>query len=101
MQILKEFRQFLDEYKIVGLAVAFIIGAALTNMVQALVNSILMPIIAPFIPGGAWQAATFNIGPVAIGWGIFLSAVLNFVIIALVVFLIAKYLLKESKVTKK
>jgi len=99
--LLKEFKDFLVEYKIVGLAIAFIMGVAATALIQSLVNNIIMPIITPFIPGGAWQTATFSIGPIVISWGAFLGAVINFVIIALVVFLIAKKLLREEKVTKK
>lgn len=101
MGMLSEFKEFLKEYKVLGLAIAFIIGAAATVLVQSLVNNVIMPLITPFIPGGAWQTAKFSLGPVVIGWGAFLGAVINFVIIALVVFVIAKKLLKEEKVTKK
>jgi large conductance mechanosensitive channel len=99
--MIKEFKEFLDEYKVVGLAVAFIIGVAATALVQALVNYVIMPIITPFIPGGAWQQAKFAIGPIIISWGAFLGAVINFVVIAFVVFIIAKKFFKEQKVTKK
>lgn len=101
MGIIKEFNDFLKEYKIIGIAVAFIIGVALTALVQSLVNNIIMPLITPFIPGGGWQTATFKAGPFVIGWGPFLGAVLNFIIIALVVFMIAKKVMKEEKVSKK
>jgi len=70
-------------------------------LVQSLVNNIIMPIITPFIPGGAWQTATFKLGPIVFGWGSFLGAVINFIVIAFVVFLIAKYAFKEPKVAKK
>lgn len=100
-KLMKEFKEFLDEYKVMGLAVAFIIGTALTALVQALVNFIIMPIITPFIPGGAWKEATFNIGPIVISWGAFLAAMINFIIIAFVVFMIAKHMFKEQKVAKK
>lgn len=99
--IWKEFSEFLKEYKVIGLAIAFIIGVAATALIQSLVKDIVMPLIMPFIPGGAWQTATFNIGPIVLGWGSFLGALINFVIIALVVFFIAKKLLKEEKITKK
>lgn len=99
--MMKEFKDFLKEYKIIGLAVAFIIGVAATALVQSLVNNVIMPIITPFIPGGAWQTATFSLGPIVISWGAFLGAVINFVIIAWVVFVIAKKVLKEDKITKK
>ncbi len=101
MKMMKEFKEFLDEYKVTGLAIAFIIGAAATTLVKSLVDNVIMPIVTPFIPGGAWQTATFSLGPIVIGWGAFLSAVINFVILALVVFMIAKWILKEEKVAKK
>ena len=100
-QFVNEFKDFLKEYKIVGLAIAFIIGIASSNLIKSFVDNIIMPIVTFFIPGGEWETATFNIGPVVIGWGAFLGAIINFVIIALVVFLIAKYMLKEEKVEKK
>jgi large conductance mechanosensitive channel len=92
--------EFLDEYKVMPLAIAFIIGVAITAVVSSLVNDIIMPIITPFIPGGAWQTATFAIGPVMLRWGSFLSALINFVIIALVIFMIARLVLKKEKVAK-
>ena len=101
MKMLKEFKEFLDEYKVIGLATAFIIGVAATALIQALVNDVVMPLITPFIPGGEWQKATFSLGPVIISWGHFLGAVINFVVLAFVVFMIAKKVLKEEKVTKK
>jgi len=101
MGMVSEFMEFLKEYKIIALAVAFIIGVALTSLIKSLVDNIIMPVITPFIPGGAWKLATLTIGPIVIGWGAFLGEVINFVIIALVVFMIAKKVLKEEKVNKK
>lgn len=101
MGLISEFKDFLKEYKVVGLAVALIIGLAATSLVNSLVNNIIMPLITPFIPGGAWQEATFSIGPIVIGWGAFLGQLINFIIIAWVVFIIAKKIMKEEKVTKK
>lgn len=100
-QLLMEFKEFLREYKVMGLAIAFIIGAAATTLVQSLVNNIIMPLITPFVPGGAWQTAKFAFGPFVFGIGAFAGAVINFVILALVVFLLAKLILKEEKVAKK
>jgi len=97
MSLIKEFMDFLKEYKIVGLAIAFIMGVASTALIKSLVSNIIMPIITPFIPGGAWSTATFAIGPIVIGWGSFLGELINFVIIALVVFLIAKKVMKPKK----
>ena len=99
--LLKEFKDFLKEYKVMPLAIAFIMGVAITALVQSLVDDIVMPIISPFMPGGDWQNARLVIGPVELGWGPFLAALVNFIIIALVIFMIAKLLLKEKKVGKK
>jgi len=101
MSMLKEFMDFLYEYKVIALAIAFIIGVAATQLIQSLVNNILMPIITFFIPGGAWQEATFTIGPIVISWGAFLGDLIYIIIVALVVFLVAKKVLKEDKVAKK
>ncbi|MGE0792643.1 MAG: MscL family protein [Candidatus Woesearchaeota archaeon] len=97
----KEFLEFLKEYKVIALAIAFIIGAAATALIKSLVDNIIMPIITPMIPGGAWRTAQFILGPFVINWGAFVGELLNFIIIALVVFLIAKKIMKEEKVTKK
>jgi large conductance mechanosensitive channel len=101
MGIFTEFREFLREYKVIGLAVALIIGLAATSLVKSIVDNLVMPIVTPFIPGGAWQTATFSLGPIVIGWGALLGAIINFIIIAFIVFIIAKYALKEEKVSKK
>jgi len=101
MSLISEFKEFLYEYKVIGLAIAFIIGVAATQLIQSFVNNILMPIITFFIPGGDWQNATLVLGPIVITWGKFLADLIYFVIVAIVVFIIAKKMLKEDKVAKK
>ena len=100
-KVLGEFMDFLRGYKVIGLAIALVIGLASTALVKSLVDNIIMPIITPFIPGGAWREATLALGPVFLKWGAFLAEAINFTIIALVVFIIAKKVLKEEKVAKK
>jgi|SRR5271157_4493571 len=95
-----EFMEFLEEYKIIGLAIAFVIGVAATALVKSFVDNIIMPIITVFVPGGAWQTATVQVGPFIFGWGPFLSDLIYFVIVALVVFIIAKKVIRMEKVTK-
>ena len=101
MSLIKEFKEFLEEYKVMGVAIGIVMGLATVALVNSLVNNIIMPVITPFIPGGAWASATLTLGPIVLGWGAFLGALINFLIIAWVVFIIAKKLLKEEKVTKK
>lgn len=98
---LVEFKEFIDEYKVMGLAIAFVMGVAATSLIKSLVENIVMPTITPMIPGGAWKTATIALGPFVWGVGAFTGDVINFVIIALVVFMIAKVIMKEEKVTKK
>jgi large conductance mechanosensitive channel len=101
MGFISEFNEFLREYKAMALAIAFIMGIAITALVQSLVNDIIMPIITPFIPGGGWQTATVVLGPIVLRLGSFVGAVINFIVIALVIFMIAKFIMKEEKATKK
>ena len=89
-----EFMEFLLKYQVIGLAVAVIIGAAATKMVTATVNDIIMPIIGAIIPGGSRREAVINAGPIAFLIGDFVGAIIDFVIIALVVFLVVKYMMK-------
>ena len=85
-----EFMDFLQKYGVIGLAIAVIIGGAAGNLVSALVADILMPVITFFIPGGAWRDAVFNVGPIVLSIGHFIGAVIDFLIIALIVFIIMK-----------
>jgi large conductance mechanosensitive channel len=101
MGMLHEFKDFLKEYKVLPLAIAFIMGVAATALVNALVNDIIMPFVGPLIPGGDWRTGMLQVWKFTFAWGDFLGAVINFVIIAFVVFMVAKMLFKEEKVTKK
>jgi len=96
----EEFMDFLKKYQVIGLAVAIVIGAAATSLITALVRDIIMPVISVMIPGGDWRLATLQIGPIKIMIGDFVGAVIDFLIIALVVFLLVKYIMKGD-VSKK
>jgi len=101
MGTIGEFLDFLKQYNVIALAIAFIMGVASTALIKSFVDNIIMPTITPFIPGGGWKTATFPLGPIVWAWGPFLAEVINFVIIAIVVFVIAKKVLKEEKVAKR
>jgi large conductance mechanosensitive channel len=101
MGLMSEFKEFLFEYKVIPLAIALIMGIASTAFIKSFVDNIVMPIITPFIPGGAWRTATLGIGPIVISWGAFLGELINFIIIAFVIFVIAKEFLEEEKVEIK
>ena len=95
--IINDFKVFLKEYKVVSLAVAFIMGGAINTLVKSLVNDVIMPLVTPFVPGGGWQEATLLLGPFVIRWGSFFGEAINFLILAFVVFMIVKILIKEDK----
>ena len=92
----EEFIDFLNKYGVVGLAIAFIIGGAAGALISALVNDLLMPIIGVLIPGGEWRTTVFLVGPIKFLLGDFAGALINFIIIALVVFLLSKQLSKTK-----
>lgn len=91
-----EFMEFLNKYGIIGLAIAFIIGGAAGALVSALVSDILMPIITFFIPGGAWREAVWIIGPIQLSIGHFVGVFIDFIVIAIVVFILMKQLTKTG-----
>ena len=97
----KEFAKFLKEFNIVSLAVGFIMGTASTALVGSLVKDVLMPIAEPFMGAESWQEAVWNVGPVNIAIGSFAAEVFNFLILALIIFIIAKKLLKMETEAKK
>ena len=101
--MLKEFKAFLLQTNALALAVGVIIGGAVGKVVSSLAADILMPLISLIIPGGAWRDAKFVLatkpdGTVAnaVTYGQFFGAVVDFVIIAFVVFMITKALLKPA-----
>ncbi|HZJ89711.1 MAG TPA: large conductance mechanosensitive channel protein MscL [Bacilli bacterium] len=104
----KEFKEFISRGNVLNLAVGIIIGAAFTAIVNSLVGDIIMPLIA--LLGGKditdWKlvlkegvAATNGqeaVAEIALHYGLFLQAVINFVLIALVLFLIIKVFMGVS-----
>ena len=84
-----------------GLAIGFILGGAVSKVVASFVEDIINPIIGIVLGAtGALDTAVFKVGPVEILWGSFVATVIDFVIIALVIFFGFK-LLKLEKLDKK
>jgi len=96
----REFMEFLQKYQVIGLAVAFVIGTAATKLVNSTVTDIIMPIVGAVVPSGSWQTATLGVGPLKFAVGDYISALIDFFIIALVIFLAIKYVMKGDA-TKK
>ncbi len=92
-----EFMKFLKEYGVIGLAIGVIIGSKAGELVKSIVDGLLMPVIGLVLPSGDWQKLV--VGPFQIG--IVLAALVNFVIVAYLVFWFSKKVLKEETVAKK
>ena len=96
MGFVEEFMQFLNKHKVVGLAVAFIIGTAASKLVTSLVTDIIMPLIAALLPNGDWRSFVLQLGPVKFLIGDFAGALIDFVIIAFVIFVLVRYFVKDE-----
>jgi len=99
--MLKEFMAFVKEYGVLGLAIAVVIGGKVNEFVSATVTDLLMPVIGIFIPDGDWKKWTLELGPLKLGIGHWIGATIDFLIVAVFIFLIAKLVLREVKVAKK
>lgn len=86
-----EFKDFISKYKVLGLAVAFIMGVYLGGLVQSLVGDLLLPLIGLALPGlGDLKTYTVTAGEQIFGIGNFLVALITFVIVAFVIFIVVK-----------
>jgi large conductance mechanosensitive channel len=94
--MLRDFKLFLVKQNALALAIGVVIGAALTKVVTALVDDIIMPIIAVAQPGGEWQKATLDVGPFHFLVGDLANAIINFLIIGFVVWRISKFFIKPD-----
>ncbi len=98
-----EFMEFIGKAGVLGLAVGFIMGTYIGKVVSALVQDIIMPVPGALIPGGNWKNATMTI-PIGEGMnfaiGDFVSVMIDFLIVSIVIFLIARYAGKAMEKTK-
>jgi large conductance mechanosensitive channel len=89
--MMQEFKVFLSEYKVLGLAVAFILGVYLGALVKSLVTDLVLPIINLAFPGlGDINTYKIQIASAIFGVGDFANALITFLIVAFVIFLIVK-----------
>jgi len=85
---LNEFKKFVMQGDLVAIAVAFIIGLAFKTVVDSLVNDIVMPVIGAIFGKPSFDELTFKIGDGVVKYGLFINAVINFVIIAATLFVV-------------
>ncbi|MFD1418168.1 large-conductance mechanosensitive channel protein MscL [Companilactobacillus keshanensis] len=88
--MLKEFKDFISRGSVMDLAVGVIMGAAFTSIVQSLVSNLVNPLIGLFLGKIDLSNLTFAVGDATFKYGTFIESIINFLIIALVVFFLVK-----------
>lgn len=95
--LVEEFKTFITRGNVLDLAVGIIVGGAFTAIVTSLVNDILMPFIGTIMGGVNFSALSITYKGASIGYGAFIQAIINFLLIALTVFLLVKAINKISR----
>ena len=92
--MLKEFGEFVKKGNVLDLAVAVIIGAACGAIVTSLVDDLLMPLIGIALGGVDFSSLALVVGDATLTYGNFIQAIVNFLVIAFVVFLLVRQVKK-------
>ena len=95
--MLKEFKDFVMRGNVLDLAVAVIIGGAFGKIVGSLVNDIIMPLIGLAMGGVNFSELSITVGEAVVKWGAFVQTVVDFLVIALVIFLVVRAANKMKK----
>lgn len=96
-QFFHEFKQFIARGNVMDLAVGVIIGGAFSAITTSLINDIIMPVLGIFTDSISFADLAVEIGPAVLTYGNFIQAVLNFLIMALVVFCLVKAMNRLSR----
>jgi large conductance mechanosensitive channel len=97
--MLKEFKAFVMRGNVLDLAVAVIIGGAFGKIVSSLVNDIIMPLIGLIIGGIDFSGLAFTLGSAKVTYGNFINNIIDFLVIAFVIFLLVKMANSTKKPT--
>ena len=98
---IKEFREFISRGSVMDLAVGVIIGGAFQSIINSLVNDIIMPLIGIIVGQDSFASLSVTVGGAVITYGNFISAILNFLIMAFVLFLIVRTLNRMKEASAK
>ena len=97
---IKEFKEFISRGNVMDMAVGVIIGGAFTAIVTSLVNDVMMPVLSLLTGGFDFTALCIVLGEgegaATLNYGAFIAAVINFLLIAIVIFLLVKVLNKSG-----
>jgi len=95
--MLKEFREFAMRGNVMDLAIAVIIGGAFGRIIASLVNDVLMPLIGLVLGGINFSEQAIVVGAAVIKWGAFLQSIIDFVIVAFVIFMLVRTMNRLKK----
>ena len=95
--MLKEFKEFAMRGNVLDLAVAVIIGGAFGKIIASLVADVLMPLIGLIMGGVNFSELSFTVGEAVVRWGAFVQSILDFVIVAFVIFMIVRAMNRMQK----
>jgi large conductance mechanosensitive channel len=95
--MLKEFKEFAMRGNVMDLAIAVIIGGAFGKIIASLVNDILMPLIGLLLGGLDFSGLSVAVGEAVIAYGAFIQAIVDFLIVAFVIFLLVRAMNKMKK----
>ena len=99
--MIKEFKEFISKGNVIDLAVGVIIGGAFGKIVSSLVDNILMPLIGLLLGGINFSTLSIKVKDAVINYGLFIQNIIDFLIIALCVFLMIKAINKMTSLKKK
>ncbi|WP_322151189.1 large conductance mechanosensitive channel protein MscL [Paratractidigestivibacter sp.] len=100
-KMLKEFEEFINRGNVMDMAVGVIVGGAFTSIVTALTDNIINPLIAALIGGGIDSISGLVVPGTNINFGKFIGAIINFLIVAFIVFLLVKAVNSAEKLAEK
>lgn len=95
--MLSEFKKFILRGNVIDLAVAVVIGAAFGAIVTSLVNDIIMPLVGIVLGGVDFAGLSATVGSAVVAYGKFIQAIVNFLIVGFVIFLVVKAINKAQK----
>ncbi len=101
MGMISEFKEFAMKGSLMDMAAGIIIGAAIGKVVGALVENILMPLIGVLMGGVDFSSLAMTIGDASVGYGAFIQAMIDFLIIAFVIFMILKGINKMKRAAEE
>lgn len=99
--MIKEFKEFISRGNVVDLAVGVIMGGAFSNIVTSLVNNVLMPFIGVLLGGLDFSNLSIQVEDATIKYGMFIQSIIDFLIVAVCIFIMIKFINKLASINHK